>query len=365
VSVRVKVLGWRLELGHNRLMRILITGGLGFIGSAVVRQAVTAGHEVLNIDLQTYAADPRTVSDVADSDLYHHRRVDICDDIAIRSVLHDFGPDRVMHLAAESHVDRSIDGPAEFVRTNVVGTTVLLREVQSWLDGTKNSEFRFVHVSTDEVFGSLDLDDPPFCETTPYDPRSPYSASKAASDHFARAWFHTYGLPVVVTNCSNNYGHYQFPEKLIPLMVIKALRKEPLPVYGKGDNIRDWIHVEDHAAGLLLAATEGVPGTTYLFGGDAERTNLEVVHGICDLVDQIAGSDGPSRRELISFVTDRPGHDHRYAIDFSATTTSLGWTPSRTFEDGIHDTVEWYLMNVDYWEPILADRYAGTRLGTS
>ncbi|MFW2382936.1 MAG: dTDP-glucose 4,6-dehydratase [Acidimicrobiales bacterium] len=346
-------------------MRILLTGGLGFIGSAVVRQAVNAGHEILNIDLETYAGDPRTVADVAGSDLYRHLRIDICDETAVRAALREFGPERVMHLAAESHVDRSIDGPAEFVRTNVVGTTVMLQETQAWLASQPNEDFRFVHISTDEVFGSLSPEDEPFKETTPYDPRSPYSASKAASDHFARAWFHTYGLPVVVTNCSNNYGPYQFPEKLIPLMVIKALRREPLPVYGSGDNVRDWIHVEDHAAGLLRAASEGQPGTTYLFGGDAERTNLEVVHTICDLVDQMAGAGDQSRRELITFVTDRPGHDHRYAIDFTTTTSSLGWTPSRTFEAGISNTVEWYLANREYWEPILAGRYAGTRLGTT
>ncbi|MBT8241846.1 MAG: dTDP-glucose 4,6-dehydratase [Acidimicrobiia bacterium] len=346
-------------------MRILLTGGLGFIGSAVVRQAIEAGHEVLNIDLETYASDSRTVASASESNRYQHRRIDICDEAAVRAALNDFNPDRVMHLAAESHVDRSIDGPAAFVRTNVVGTTVMLQEAQAWLADNPSSDFRFVHISTDEVFGSLEPDDEPFTEISPYDPRSPYSASKAASDHFARAWFHTYGLPVVVTNCSNNYGPYQFPEKLIPLMVIKALRREPLPVYGTGDNVRDWIHVEDHAAGLLQAAIEGVPGSTYLFGGDAERTNLGVVHAICDLVDQIEGSSADSRRDLITFVTDRPGHDHRYAIDYSATTSSLGWTPSRTFGTGIADTVTWYLENTDYWEPILADRYAGTRLGTA
>ncbi len=346
-------------------MRILVTGGLGFIGSAVVRQAVSLGYRVLNIDVQTYAADLRTVASVEESARYEHRKIDICDDIAVRNALHDFGPDRVVHLAAESHVDRSIDGPAEFVRTNVVGTTVMLQEVQAWLSRSIKSDFRFVHVSTDEVFGSLDVGDDPFNENTPYDPRSPYSASKAASDHFARAWFHTYGLPVVVTNCSNNYGPYQFPEKLIPLMVIKALRREPLPVYGEGDNMRDWIHVEDHATGLLQAATEGVPGTTYLFGGDAERTNLQVVQTVCDLVDEIDGSAQGSRRDLIRFVTDRPGHDHRYAIDFSGTTASLGWTPRRTFQAGIAETVEWYIENADYWEPILTERYSGNRLGTA
>lgn len=344
-------------------MRILVTGGLGFIGSAVVRQASAAGHSILNVDLQTYAGNPETVASVVGD--YEHRRIDICNETEVRRALAEFAPDRVMHLAAESHVDRSIDGPAAFVRTNVVGTTVLLRETQAWLADNPNSDFLFVHVSTDEVFGSLGPDDEPFSETTPYDPRSPYSASKAASDHFARAWFHTYGLPVIVTNCSNNYGPYQFPEKLIPLMIIKALRGEPLPIYGRGDNIRDWIHVEDHAAGLLRATAIGVPGSTYMFGGNAERTNLEVVRAICDLVDQITGESIQSCRELISFVADRPGHDQRYAIDFSSTAASLGWEPSRTFEAGIADTVGWYHENTDYWEPILAGRYAGTRLGTA
>ncbi len=346
-------------------MRILVTGGLGFIGSAVIRQAVGDGHWIRNLDVQTYAGDPRAVATVSDSDLYKHLRIDICDHAAVRRALTEFSPDRVIHLAAESHVDRSIDGPADFVRTNVVGTTVMLQETQQWLAGNPNSDFRFVHVSTDEVFGSLSLTEDPFTAATPYDPRSPYSASKAASDHFARAWFHTYGFPVVVTNCSNNYGPYQFPEKLIPLMVIKALRNEPLPIYGKGDNIRDWIHVEDHAAGLLHAAAVGVPGSTYLFGGDAERTNLDVVHAICDLVDELAGLGPAPRRDLITYVTDRPGHDHRYAIDYTTTTTKLGWTPSRPFEDGIRATVRWYLDNPTYWEPILANRYAGTRLGAS
>ncbi len=346
-------------------MRILLTGGLGFIGSAVVRQAVNAGHEVLNVDLQTYAGDPRTVASVAASGRYEHRAIDICDDVAVRAALQDFTPDRVLHLAAESHVDRSIDGPAEFVRTNVVGTTVMLQETQRWLTENPNPDFRFVHISTDEVFGSLSVGDDPFCETTAYDPRSPYSASKAASDHFARAWWHTYGFPVIVTNCSNNYGPYQFPEKLIPLMIIKALNYEPLPVYGNGDNIRDWIYVEDHASGLLEAASSGEPGMTYLFGGDAERTNLDVVHTICDLVDELSGAGETPRRGLVTYVTDRPGHDHRYAIDFTTTTGALGWVPSRTFADGLRDTVQWYLDNSAYWQPILEGRYAGTRLGSS
>lgn len=346
-------------------MKILVTGGMGFIGSAVIRHAVKTNHDVLNIDKLTYAGDPRTVAAVKDSPHYSFRQIDICDDLAVAKAFSEFNPDRVMHLAAESHVDRSIDGPADFVRTNVVGTTVMLDQAQKWLSANPNPDFRFVHISTDEVFGSLSSIDPPFSPSTAYDPHSPYSASKAASDHFARAWHHTYGLPVVITNCSNNYGPYQFPEKLIPLMIIKALRHEPLPVYGAGDNIRDWLHVEDHARGLLMAALNGRPGETYLFGGNAERTNLQVVHTICDLVDEMAGRQSETRRELVRFVTDRPGHDQRYAIDFSATRTSLAWEPSLDFEAGINQTVSWYLENRDFWEQILDDRYQGERLGTS
>lgn len=346
-------------------MRLLVTGGLGFIGSAVVRQANAAGHHVLNVDAQTYAGDPRTVESVAGSDSYEFVKADICDPGAMAAAMSGFGPDVVMHLAAETHVDRSIDGPAAFVNTNVVGTAVMLSAARDYVQRSAPADFRFVHISTDEVFGSLAATDEPFNPSTPYDPRSPYSASKAASDHLARAWFHTYDFPVVVTNCSNNYGPFQFPEKLVPLMIIKALHREPLPVYGKGDNIRDWLHVEDHARGLLIAAAEGIPGDTYLFGGNAERTNLEVVHTICDVVDELAGPDEKPRRELVTFVSDRPGHDHRYAIDYSATAATLGWMPSHSFDDGLRDTVRWYLDNPQFWEPILGDRYSGQRLGSA
>lgn len=346
-------------------MRLLVTGGLGFIGSAVVRQAIAADHHVLNVDAQTYAGDPRTVESVAGSDHYRFVKADVCDLTAIKAVMEEFAPEAVLHLAAETHVDRSIDGPAAFVNTNVVGTTVMLSAARDYVQNSAAAEFRFVHISTDEVFGSLAIADKPFNPSTPYDPRSPYSASKAASDHLARAWFHTYDFPVVITNCSNNYGPYQFPEKLVPLMIIKALHREALPVYGTGDNIRDWLHVEDHARGLLMAATEGSPGDTYLFGGDAERTNLEVVHSICDLVDELSETDEAPRRGLVTFVTDRPGHDHRYAIDYSATETALGWTPSHSFDDGLRDTVRWYLDNRQFWEPILDGRYGGQRLGSA
>ncbi len=346
-------------------MRLLITGGLGFIGSAVVRQAIAAGHQVLNVDAQTYAGDPRTVESVAASDSYEFVKADICDSAAVEAAMQEFGPTAILHLAAETHVDRSIDGPAAFVNTNVVGTAVMLSAAREYVQRSALTDFRFVHISTDEVFGSLSPTDEPFNPSTPYDPRSPYSASKAASDHLARAWFHTYDFPVLITNCSNNYGPYQFPEKLVPLMIIKALHRQALPVYGAGDNIRDWLHVEDHARGLLIAATKGNPGDTYLFGGNAERTNLEVVHTICDLVDELAGTDEAPRRELVTFVADRPGHDHRYAIDYSATEAALGWTPSHSFDDGLRDTVRWYLDNPQFWEPILGDRYSGQRLGSA
>lgn len=346
-------------------MRLLVTGGLGFIGSAVVRQAIAAGHSVLNVDAQTYAGDPRTVDSVAGSEKYSFVKADVCDPATIKAAMQEFAPEAVLHLAAETHVDRSIDGPAAFVNTNVVGTAVMLSAARDYVQRSAAADFRFVHISTDEVFGSLSPTDDPFHPSTPYDPRSPYSASKAASDHLARAWFHTYDFPVVITNCSNNYGPYQFPEKLVPLMIIKALHGEALPVYGTGDNIRDWLHVEDHARGLLIAATEGTPGDTYLFGGNAERTNLEVVHSICDLVDELAGTDGSPRRELVTFVADRPGHDHRYAIDYSATEAALGWRPSHSFNDGLRDTVRWYLDNRQFWEPILGDRYSGQRLGSA
>ena len=354
-------------------MRLLLTGGCGFIGSAVVRRLIgSTGHSVCNIDKLTYAGDPRTVASVADDPRYEFHQVDITDAAAVDSVFAEYRPDAVLHLAAESHVDRSIDGPADFIQTNVVGTFNMLEAARTHYDtlsGPAAEAFRFVHISTDEVFGSLTLDDPAFTEHTPYSPRSPYSASKAASDHLARAWFDTYGLPTIVTNCSNNYGPFHFPEKLIPLVTIKALAGEELPVYGKGDNIRDWLFVDDHARALLTVLESGTPGETYAIGGRSERTNLEVVHAICDLLDDrvggVGGDTGRSHRELVTFVTDRPGHDHRYAIDAAHIETELGWIPSVTFEDGLATTIDWYLAHREWWQPILEGTYAGQRLGAA
>lgn len=348
-------------------MRVVVTGGLGFIGSAVVRHLLAeSDHEILNVDVETYAATRTSVADAVaaasthTSARYRHVAVDIAEGDALRKALDGFAPELVIHLAAESHVDRSIDGPGAFVATNVVGTYEVLQAARA----TGTDDIRVLHVSTDEVFGSLGPDDAPFDETTPYDPRSPYSASKAASDHLVRAWHHTYDLPTIITNCSNNYGPYQFPEKLIPLMIIKALAGEPLPVYGAGDNVRDWLFVEDHARAIVTAATQGTPGETYAIGGNAERTNLEVVETICDLVDDAVGvgPEGP-RRRLISFVTDRPGHDHRYAINADKARQALGWEPSLTFTEGLARTVPWYLDHGDWWRPLLSERYDGGRLG--
>jgi dTDP-glucose 4,6-dehydratase len=347
-------------------VRILVTGGLGFIGSAVVRRIISAtSHEVLNLDKITYAGDPSTVVDVTNDERYHFARVDICDQPAVRQAFADFCPDAVLHLAAESHVDRSIDGPADFIQTNLVGTFTLLEAALAWhRRRSAQAPFRFVHVSTDEVFGSLGPGDAPFDETTPYAPRSPYSASKAGSDHLARAWGETFGLPVTVTNCSNNYGEYQFPEKLVPLMIIKALKGEPLPVYGAGENVRDWLHVDDHAAALLKVIECGEAGTTYLIGGNAERRNIDVVNGICDLVDDRVGPlRGGSRRQLVEFVEDRPGHDLRYGVDPSRIREELGWRPTVTFDQGLSHTVDWYLSNEEWWSSIQAGRYQGQRLG--
>ena len=344
---------------RSERMKILVTGGKGFIGSAVVRHLIKhTDHEVVNVDKMTYAATDGSTQSVADSPRLRFEQADICDIDRITEIFVEHAPDAVMHLAAESHVDRSIDGPATFIQTNLVGTFTMLEAARA--AGVK----RFHHISTDEVFGSLGPDDPAFTETTPYDPRSPYSASKAGSDHLVRAWGETYGLPVLLTNCSNNYGPFHFPEKLIPLVTIRALHGEPLPVYGKGDNIRDWLHVEDHAAALVTVVEKGTPGETYNIGGKAERTNLEVVETLCDLVDELAGPlpSGEPRRSLITFVADRPGHDHRYAIDQTKIQRELGWEPKHTFDTGLRETVQWYLDNKAWWQP-LRDKQATERLG--
>lgn len=346
-------------------MRVIVTGGAGFIGSALVRYLVqTRRDQVLNIDKLTYAGNPTSLHSVTGRENYRFLRADICDRTAMEDAFAQFRPDRVMHLAAESHVDRSITGAGDFVSTNVMGTFTLLevaRDYWSRLPASDRDRFRFLHVSTDEVYGSLGPTGA-FTEHTRYDPHSPYSASKASSDHLARAWCDTYGLPVIVTNCSNNYGPYQFPEKLIPLMVLKAMRGEKLPVYGKGDNIRDWLYVEDHAVALRLVVAKGKPGETYNIGGRAEMQNIQVVKTICKLVDELRPGNSP-REELITYVKDRPGHDQRYAIDASKIERELGWKPSLGFDQGIRQTVEWYVGREDWWRPILDGRYQGDRLG--
>lgn len=348
-------------------LKILVTGGAGFIGSALVRHLIAhTGHQVLNVDKLTYAGDERSLASVSGDGRYSFLKADICDGRAMREALTGFAPDVVTHLAAESHVDRSIDGPAAFIDTNVVGTFVLLSEVLAYwrgLDEPAQARFRFHHISTDEVFGSLGAEGF-FTETTAYDPRSPYSASKAASDHLVRAWGHTYDLPVLVTNCSNNYGPYHFPEKLIPLMIIKCLTGQPLPVYGAGLNVRDWLYVDDHARALTRVFEAGRVGETYIIGGRSERTNLDVVHRIAESLDRVRPrADGASYKTQITFVADRPGHDHRYAIDPSKLERDLGWTAQESFESGIEKTVAWYLDNEWWWRPLLERNYAGQRLG--
>lgn len=348
-------------------MRILVTGGAGFIGSALVRHLMAATeYTVLNLDKLTYAGVLESLTEVADNPRYRFVKGDICDAAMVSSLLSEFQPDVIAHLAAESHVDRSIDGPGEFIQTNVVGTFTMLQQALGYWQGIpaeRQAGFRFHHISTDEVFGSLG-EEGLFTETTAYDPRSPYSASKAASDHLVRAWGHTYGLPVLVTNCSNNYGPYHFPEKLIPLVVIRALSGEPLPVYGDGSNVRDWLYVEDHARALQRVFEAGVPGETYNIGGNSERRNIEVVRAICAALDaRSPRADGESYAKQIVFVADRPGHDQRYAIDASKIARELGWQPQMGFEEGIARTVDWYLARTDWWEPILARRYATERLG--
>ncbi|MDO5657611.1 MAG: dTDP-glucose 4,6-dehydratase [Paracoccus sp. (in: a-proteobacteria)] len=344
-------------------MKLLVTGGAGFIGSAVVRQAVAAGHSVVNLDALTYAANLANVASVADAPGYAFEHVDIRDRAALDRVFAAHRPDAVMHLAAESHVDRSIDGPGAFIETNITGTYNLLEAARAhWLHEGRPEGFRFHHISTDEVFGSLGPTGQ-FSEATPYDPRSPYSASKAASDHLVRAWHETYGLPVLLTNCSNNYGPFHFPEKLVPVVILNALHGRPIPVYGDGGNVRDWLYVEDHADALLTVLARGQVGRSYNIGGENEATNLDLVRMICAEMDRLRPDAAPHAR-LISFVTDRPGHDRRYAIDPSRIRAELGWRPSVTLEQGIARTVEWYLANPDWWQPLLQRDGVGQRLGT-
>ena len=345
-------------------MKILITGGAGFIGSAVVRLAIARWHHVVNLDALTYAANLENVAEAARSDRYAFEQADIRDRAALDRILAQHRPDAIMHLAAESHVDRSIDGPAAFVETNVIGTFNMLEAARAyWTAQGRPDSFRFHHISTDEVFGSLG-ETGQFTETTPYDPRSPYSASKAGSDHLVRAWAETYGLPVVLTNCSNNYGPYHFPEKLVPVVILKALSGQPIPVYGDGGNIRDWLYVEDHADALLLVLEKGQLNRSYNIGGENEATNIDLVRTICAHMDELHPTGAP-HADLITFVTDRPGHDRRYAIDPTRIRTELGWRPSVTVEEGLRRTVEWYLANRDWWQPLLDRDGVGKRLGTA
>ena len=346
-------------------MRIIVTGGAGFIGSAVIRHLMSATeHEVLNIDKLTYAGTLTSLRDVAQSNRYRFAEADICDRARMAALFAEFQPDGVMHLAAESHVDRSISNSAAFIETNILGTHSLLEAARahwSTLPEPRKSAFRFLAVSTDEVYGSLGAEGL-FHETTAYDPRSPYSASKAASDHLASAWHHTYGLPVLISNCSNNYGPYHFPEKLIPLIILNAMAGKPLPVYGKGANVRDWLYVEDHARALLTILEHGRPGETYNVGGRNERTNIDVVRRICAILDRLAPAGKP-RDTLITYVADRPGHDARYAIDATKLETELGWKAAESFDTGIEKTVAWYLVNDWWWKPLRERVYSGERLG--
>jgi dTDP-glucose 4,6-dehydratase len=345
-------------------MKILVTGGAGFIGSAVVRQAVAGGHAVVNLDALTYAACLANVASVADNPLYAFEEADIRDRAALDRILSAHRPDAIMHLAAESHVDRSIDGPGDFISTNITGTYTLLEAARAyWTALGRPGSFRFHHISTDEVFGTLGPTGQ-FTEDTPYAPNSPYSASKAASDHLVRAWAETYGLPVVLTNCSNNYGPYHFPEKLIPVVILNALAGRPIPVYGTGENVRDWLYVEDHADALLTVLARGATGRSYNIGGENEARNIDLVRTICALLDEMEPTGAPHDR-LITFVIDRPGHDLRYAIDPARIRVELGWRPSVTLEQGLRRTVRWYLDNRDWWQPLQARHAVGQRLGSS
>lgn len=351
-------------------MKILVTGGAGFIGSAVVRHIINHTQDsVVNLDKLTYAGNLESLSEVSDHERYAFEQVDICDRAALERVFSAHRPDAVMHLAAESHVDRSIDGPTAFIETNIIGTYTLLEVARAYwiqLDIDRKAAFRFHHISTDEVYGDLEGTDDLFTEETSYEPSSPYSASKASSDHLVRAWLRTYGFPTIVTNCSNNYGPYHFPEKLIPLIILNALKGSPLPVYGDGMQIRDWLFVEDHAKALYKVVTEGVIGETYNIGGHNEKANIDVVKSICDILEELVPSkpEGIERyQHLITYVKDRPGHDVRYAIDASKIERELGWTPEETFETGLRKTVEWYLTNEEWWQRVLDGSYSLERLG--
>ena len=344
-------------------MKILVTGGAGFIGSAVVRMAIGRGHQIVNVDSLSYAANLESLKSIANHKNYAFEHVDIRNLSTLRQVFRDHKPDAVMHLAAESHVDRSIDAPDDFMTTNVMGTfNMLTAALDYWKADKQNPDFRFHHISTDEVYGDLSPTDPAFCETTPYDPSSPYSASKASSDHLVRAWARTYGLPTLITNCSNNYGPYQFPEKLIPVVILKAMHGDSIPVYGSGDNIRDWLYVDDHADALLHVLENGQVGETYNIGGNNERTNLDIVKTLCRLMDKAAPEHAP-HESLITFVKDRPGHDRRYAIDASKIERELGWTPSINFDQGFVATLNWYLENRWWWQPLIETGQFGSRIG--